>query len=106
MVTKSRLRGKMVSRTGVDRPSRRPRSRNGHNPGRPFFHHAAKGVEAPMETIGPDTAEQATRHQGVFREVGPCVHRDADQIEGLVVAPPLQHLRHEPLDPAATAGLR
>jgi hypothetical protein len=43
--------------------------RNGHNPGRPFFHHTAKGVVMPIETIGPETVERAARHQTVLREV-------------------------------------
>src|SRR5436305_13179027 len=42
----------------------------------------------------------------LLREVRPLIDRDADEVERLVVAPPLQHLGDEALDAAAAPGQR
>src|SRR5437763_11391855 len=39
-----------------------------------------------------------------LREIGPAVDRDADQVEGVVVSPPLQHLCEISLGPPAPSG--
>lgn len=65
---------------------------------------AARGNDPFAQASILDHAERGhSLNLEPFREIGSFLDGDAYDLEGLVVASPLQHLRHKPLHPAATA---
>lgn len=67
----------------------------------------ARGGNSLLEASAFHDAKCRHRlHAESLCEVRTLVHRDADQLEGVVVVPMLQHLRNESVDSAAAARSR